>query len=268
MASRTATGSALRLRPLAPRARLALSGRDAHPPPGTPDKDVLNDRSKHLEKRLFDLQEALYAEGKRGLLIVLQGRDASGKDGTIEHVFAGVNPQGCSVTSFKRPTDIELAHDYLWRIHAAVPRRGMIGIFNRSHYEDVLAVRVHELVPRAVWSRRFEQINAFERLLSDEGTTILKFFLHVSRKEQAKRLKDRLDDPKKNWKYEAGDVGERKLWDDYTTAYRDVLRRCNTRWAPWSLVPADDKPLRNYLVCRTIVETLERMDPRYPEKTG
>jgi PPK2 family polyphosphate:nucleotide phosphotransferase len=215
-------------------------------------------------ERLQELQEVLWAEGKHALLIVLQAMDGGGKDGTIEHVMHGVNPQGCQVTSFKVPTEEELSHDFLWRIHKAAPRRGYIGIFNRSHYEDVLVVRVHNLVAEEVWRQRYEQINHFEKLLADSGTTILKFFLFISKKEQKKRFEQRLQDPKKNWKFSMGDVKERDYWDDYMRAYEDVLSKCSTPWAPWHIVPADHKWYRNLIVSQTIVEALEKLDMHFP----
>jgi PPK2 family polyphosphate:nucleotide phosphotransferase len=214
--------------------------------------------------RLAELQEILYAENRRALLIVLQGMDTGGKDGTIEHVFRGVNPQGCSVASFKRPSVEELAHDYLWRIHKHAPSRGMITIFNRSHYESVLVERVHSLVPKSVWSRRYDHINRFERMLSDEGTVILKFFLHISRQEQKERLEARLRDPSKNWKFDPRDLAERKLWNDYEAAYEEALRECSTEHAPWYIVPADRKWFRNWVISDIIVRTLQAMKLKYP----
>src|SRR5207244_2852383 len=178
------------------------------------------------------LQNKLYAESKRALLVVFQAMDTGGKDGAIEHVFSGVNPQGCSVTSFKQPSHEELAHDYLWRIHAAAPARGMIGIFNRSHYESVLVERVAKLAPKKVWSKRYDQINAFEEMLADEGTTILKFYLHISKAEQARRFQSRLDDPTKLWKFDPNDLKVRKQWDDYQDAYEDAITKCSTDHAP------------------------------------
>jgi PPK2 family polyphosphate:nucleotide phosphotransferase len=225
--------------------------------------DAADATAANLE-RLGELQQRLYGEAKRSLLIVLQGMDTSGKDGTIRHVFGGVNPQGCSVASFKAPTPIELAHDYLWRVHAQVPARGMITIFNRSHYESVLVERVQDLVPKKVWSRRYDQINQFERLLADEGTTILKFFLHISKKEQKQRLEDRLDDPSKHWKFDLHDLDVRKQWDQYTAAYEDALSRCSTDYAPWYAIPADHKWYRNWAISDVIVRTLEKMKPEYP----
>jgi PPK2 family polyphosphate:nucleotide phosphotransferase len=219
---------------------------------------------KHLEK-LRKLQGLLYAEAKRALLVVFQAMDAGGKDGAIEHVFSGLNPQGCSVTSFKAPSHEELAHDYLWRIHIATPRRGIIGIFNRSHYESVLVERVKKLVPKEVWSKRYDHINAFEKLLADEGTVILKFFLHISREEQKKRLEARLQDPTKNWKFSPLDLEERKRWDEYMDAYQDALEKCSTEDAPWFAVPSDHKWFRNWVISDTIVRTLEDMDMKYPD---
>ncbi len=218
-----------------------------------------------LNQRLEVLQELLYAEHKHKLLVVLQGRDAGGKDGTIRHVFEGVNPQGVKVAGFKAPTPIELDHDYLWRVHRRVPGKGEIVIFNRSHYEDVLVVRVHKLVPPEVWGRRFAQINDFERLLAEEGTTILKFYLNIGPDEQKERLQARLDEPHKRWKFNPGDLKERKLWPDYTRAYEDVLNKTSTEWAPWTVVPANRKWYRNLVIATTIIETLEGLDMRYPE---
>ena len=216
-------------------------------------------------KRLDELQDLLYAERKRALLVVLQGMDAAGKDGTIRHVMSGVNPQGCSVTSFKVPNSEELAHDFLWRIHKAVPEKGMIGIFNRSQYEDVLVVRVHNLVPKEVWKARYDEINRFERNLGENDVKILKFFLHISREEQQKRFRERLNDPHKKWKFSKADAAERKRWDDYITAYEAVLSRCSTEYAPWFIIPSDHKWFRNLAISRIIVETLEEFDMHYPK---
>jgi PPK2 family polyphosphate:nucleotide phosphotransferase len=218
-----------------------------------------------LNGELESLQELLYAEHRKKLLIVLQGMDTSGKDGTIRHVFEGVNPQGVRVANFKVPTALELDHDYLWRVHQQVPAKGEIVIFNRSHYEDVLVVRVHKLVSKEVWSMRFAQINDFERLLSEEGTTILKFFLHISIEEQKERLQARLDDPTKVWKFRMGDLAERKLWDQYERAYEDAISLTSTDWAPWYIVPADRKWYRNLVVASVIVKTLKALDMSYPE---
>ncbi len=217
-----------------------------------------------LTERLETLQELLWAEHEHKVLVVLQGMDTAGKDGTIRHVFEGVNPAGVRVAAFKTPTPEELAHDFLWRVHPKVPGRGELVIFNRSHYEDVLVVRVHELVPKKVWEPRYEQINAFEKLLADTGTTILKFFLHIDKDEQRERLQARVDDPRKRWKFRRGDLEERKLWDDYVAAYEDALARTTTEWAPWHVVPANKKWYRNLVVATVLVETLERLMMRYP----
>lgn len=217
-----------------------------------------------LEK-LGELQELLYAGHNHKVLIVLQGTDTSGKDGAVRHVMGGFNPAGVRVVSFKKPSEEELAHDYLWRVHAKTPGSGEIVVFNRSHYEDVLVVRVHELVPRDVWRLRYEQINAFERMLAENGTIILKFFLHISKGEQRKRLQDRLDDPTKRWKFQHGDLEERKLWADYTKAYEDVLSKTSTSWAPWWVIPANAKWYRNHLVGRIIEDALDGLKMEYPQ---
>jgi PPK2 family polyphosphate:nucleotide phosphotransferase len=216
-------------------------------------------------ERLSDLQDRIWAEGRHKVLVVLQGIDAAGKDGTLRHVMSAFNPQGCPVTSFKAPSSEELAHDYLWRVHRAVPGKGEIGVFNRSHYEDVLVVRVHGLVPEEVWSRRYDEINAFERLLANEGTTIVKFFLYIDRDEQRARFQARLDDPTKRWKFRLGDLEERKRWDEYIAAFEDVLERCSTDVAPWYLIPANHKWFRNLAVARILADTLDDLKPRYPE---
>jgi PPK2 family polyphosphate:nucleotide phosphotransferase len=217
-----------------------------------------------LNRRLGDLQEIFYAQGKHRLLIVLQAMDTGGKDSTIEHVFATVNPQGVRVINFKKPTDIEQAHDYLWRVHQHTPANGYITIFNRSHYEEVLIVRVHQTVAKAVWQRRYDHINDFERMLSDEGTTILKFFLHISKEEQRARLQSRIDTPRKHWKFDPTDLHERKLWDDYQAAYAEAIARTSTDVAPWYIVPADRKWYRNLVVAQIIVQTLEALKLTYP----
>ena len=256
----------MKLTPLDPHEKISLGDKAALPPRSLDaDDDVLDKKMDKLRARLDELQNALYAESKRSLLVVLQARDAGGKDGTIRRVFSSVNPQGCTVTAFKAPSALELAHDFLWRVHSAVPARGMIGIFNRSHYEDVLVVRVHKLVPKKVWKARYDQINDFERILTENGVTILKFFLHISQEEQRVRLCDRLTDSTKNWKFQPADLDERELWDEYTRAYVDVFRKCSTKYAPWFLVPADRKHARDYLVLEKIVSTLEEMDPLYPK---
>jgi PPK2 family polyphosphate:nucleotide phosphotransferase len=226
-------------------------------------KDVL----KELEaqrKRIRDLQERLYAENRQGLLVVLQAMDTGGKDGTIKHVFGGVNPQGCRISSFKAPSAEEANHDFLWRYHKSAPARGRIGIFNRSHYEDVLVVRVKGLVPEEVWRERYGLINAFERNLASNGITVLKFFLHISKDEQKRRLESRLADPDKRWKFSKNDIKERAFWDDYQAAFEDAINECSTHHAPWYVVPANKKWYRNLVVARTIADTLEALDPQFP----
>ena len=213
---------------------------------------------------LRELQRVLFAAHEHRLLVVLQGMDTAGKDGTIRHVFGPLNPQGVRVTGFKVPTPRELDHDYLWRVHPHTPGRGEIAVFNRSHYEDVLVVRVHGLAPEKVWRRRYRHIAEFERLLADEGTTILKFFLHISKKEQKERLQARLDDPAKNWKFNSGDLAERKLWPDYVAAYEEALSRTSKRAAPWYVVPSDRKWYRNLVVATVVRNTLRRMKLAYP----
>ncbi len=228
-------------------------------------KDKAELESQRLTGKLEALQELLYAEQKHKVLVILQGMDTSGKDGVIRHVFEGVNPQGVKVASFKVPSADEMAHDYLWRIHKQTPAKGELVIFNRSHYEDVLVVRVHGLVGKDVWSRRYDQINQFERILSDEGTKILKFFLHISPEEQKKRLQDRLDNPDKHWKFSVGDLNERKLWSDYASAYEDVLQKTSTEWAPWYLVPANHKWYRDLVIGTILVDALKGLDMNYPQ---
>lgn len=223
--------------------------------------------AKNLE-RLAVLQYLLYAEARRSVLVVLQGIDAGGKDGTIKHVMSGLNPQGVTVTSFKVPEGEEKRHDFLWRVHKAVPTFGDIGIFNRSHYEQVLVVRVHDLEPKPVWSKHYDQINDFERMLSDNGVTILKFLLYISKDEQAKRFRERLEDRTKNWKFSMGDVTEREYWDQYISAYEDMLRKCSTDYAPWYVIPANHKWFRNLAVSQVLVETMEKMDLKYPKPSG
>ena len=219
---------------------------------------------KELRDELIRLQNVLYAQNSQSLLIVLQAMDAGGKDGTIRKVFRGVNPQGVRVTSFKAPSKIERAHDFLWRIHKATPARGMIGVFNRSHYEDVLITRVEKMISDDVCQARYQQINDFENLLSDSGTRILKFYLHISPEEQKERFQDRLDVPEKNWKFDAGDLEKRKDWDKYMDAFQLALENCSTDTAPWHAIPADQKWYRNLAITRVIVETLKDMDPQYP----
>jgi len=218
-----------------------------------------------LNRRLADLQRKLWAESGQGLLVVLQAMDTGGKDGTIRHVFSGVNPQGVHVHGFGVPTEWEMRHDYLWRVHQRTPEKGAITIFNRSHYEDVLVVRVRGFVPEQTWSKRYEHIRDFERMLSDEGTTIVKLFLNISKDEQRERLMARLDEPEKNWKFRRGDLDDRDLWDDYQAAYQDALAHTSSKSAPWYVVPANRKWYRNLVVSNILIQTLERMDPQYPE---
>ena len=215
-------------------------------------------------RRMAELQEMMYAQRKHALLIVLQAMDAGGKDSTIRHVMDGFNPQGCHVYSFGVPTEKELAHDFLWRIHQVTPPRGFVSIFNRSHYEDVLVVRVKELVPEEVWRSRYEHINNFERLLADSGVTILKFYLHISKEEQRERLQDRLDRPDKQWKFNPADLQTRARWDDYMRAFEEAIDRCNKPWAPWYVVPANRKWYRNLVVSTAIVEAMEQLEMSYP----
>jgi PPK2 family polyphosphate:nucleotide phosphotransferase len=256
--------NAAKLVPITNARQIRIGDADAARPSSLPKGDELEKAAKHESRRIRKLQSALYADGRYALLVVLQGRDAAGKDGTVKKVFRSVNPMGCEVTSFKVPTEIERQHDFLWRIHQRVPQRRMIGIFNRSHYEDVLVTRVHKLVPKKVWSERFDRINDFEKMLSQNSVVILKFFLHVSRDEQKKRLIQRLSDRKKNWKFRLGDLDDRALWSDYAKAYRDAIANCSTSWARWHIVPADDEDARDYLVARKIADTLDALDLRYP----
>ena len=232
----------------------------------TRHKEALDEIGKDC-KRLTELQYLMYASNRQSLLIVLQALDAGGKDGTVNHVMSAMNPQGCSVTSFKAPTPQELAHDFLWRIHLHTPGRGRIAVFNRSHYEDVLIVRVHDLVPKAVWSGRYDLINAFETGLVANDTTILKFFLHISKEEQLERFKQRIDDPARNWKISESDYSERERWDDYKVAIEEALSRCSTADAPWFVIPANHKWFRNLAVARIVVETLEGLDMKMPRAT-
>ena len=230
--------------------------------PGTKEED--EKRLMELAARIDEQQELLYAEAKRGVLVVLQGMDTSGKDGTIRHVFREVDPLGVRAVRFKAPTEDELAHDFLWRVHPHAPAKGEVVIFNRSHYEDVLVVRVHKLISEAECKRRYELINAFERLLVDSGTVILKFYLHISKDEQRKRLQDRIDNPKKQWKFNVDDLAERKLWPDYMKAYTDALAATSTEWAPWYVVPSNSKMNRNLFVSSVLLDTLEGLKMQYP----
>jgi PPK2 family polyphosphate:nucleotide phosphotransferase len=218
-------------------------------------------------RKLHDLQYLMYAEDKRSLLICLQGRDAAGKDGTINHVLGAMNPQGCTVTGFKVPSKEEAAHDFLWRYHQHTPGRGQVAIFNRSHYEDVLVVRVHNLVPKKIWSRRYEHINDFERMLYENGTHILKFYLHIDPEEQLERFRQRIDDPARHWKISDGDYAERPYWDAYTKAFEDALGKCSTKHAPWFIIPSNHKWFRNLAISRIVAETLESLHMKFPEPT-
>jgi PPK2 family polyphosphate:nucleotide phosphotransferase len=247
--------------------RLSLSKWDPDDTLGWEKGDKTKAALEKSLKRLNELQYLLYAEKKRALLVVLQGLDAAGKDGTIRHVMSGVNPQGCHVTSFKKPSTEESAHDFLWRIHKAVPAFGDIGIFNRSQYEDVLIVRVHNLVPEAEWSKRYDEINDFEKMLRRNHVRILKFFLHISKNEQKRRFQERIDDRDKRWKISIDDFKERKFWDDYTAAYEDTLCRCSTPEAPWFVIPSNKKWFRNLAVSHIIAETLDGMNMKFPAPT-
>ena len=218
-----------------------------------------------LNKRLAALQRKLWAESERSLLIVLQATDTGGKDGTIRHVFKGVNPQGVHVRNFKQPSEWDLAHDYLWRVHAQTPEDGAMTIFNRSHYEDVLVVRVHRLMSKDVWSKRYHHIREFERMLVDEGTTIVKIYLDISKEEQAERFRERLADPDAIWKFRKGDLDDRALWDEYRQAYKEAIEETSTEYAPWYVVPANRKWYRNLVVSCILIQTLEKMNPQYPE---
>lgn len=256
-----------KLRPLEPIPTRAVSLRDIDPAatPGTADREEAERFFETEREALAPLQERLYAEGTRSLLIVLQGMDTAGKDGVVRHVITGMNPLGCRAVSFKRPTEEELGHDFLWRIHQKCPGKGEVVTFNRSHYEDVLAVRVRKIAPEPVWKARYELINNFEALLVHGGTTIIKIFLHISKEEQKERLLARLDDPDKNWKFDPGDVDDRKLWDEYQRAYEDLLEKTNTPHAPWYIVPADRKWYRNWATASIFRRTLDGMNPKPPK---
>ncbi len=228
-------------------------------------KDDTKKPLKKLHKKLLELQEILYAEGKHSLLIILQGMDTCGKDGTIRKVMSGINVQGCEVVNFKAPTEDDLSRDYLWRVHKSVPRKGKIGIFNRSQYEDVLVVRVHDLVPKSVWKKRYQHINDFERMLVENGTVVLKFFLNISKDEQKERLESRINTPSKHWKVNEADFHERTYWDDYMQAYEVVLEKCSTEWAPWYIIPANKKWYRDLVITERIVKTLENLNMKFPK---
>jgi len=230
-----------------------------------PDRQMAENEFRLLRDELVELQRRLYAENKHNLLVVLQAMDAGGKDGTIRRVFRGVNPQGVRVASFKAPSKKELAHDFLWRVHKEVPAKGMIGVFNRSQYEDVLIVRVDDLLPEEVWRPRYEMINDFERLLVGSGTSIIKIYLHISKEEQRDRFQARLDDHRKNWKFSLEDLEKRKQWDEYMIAYEEMLFKTTTKWAPWHVIPSDQKWYRNLAVVQLLVNKLRELNPQYPE---
>ena len=246
-----------------PDTRVQLADHDHGETLGWDKDDGEVETAKQLD-RLADLQDRLWAEARHAVLVVLQGIDAAGKDGTIKKVMTAFNPQGSPVTSFKVPSAEELAHDYLWRVHKAAPRKGEIGIFNRSHYEDVLVVRVHDLAPKSAWSKRYDQINDFERELSENGTTIVKFFLSIDKDEQRERFQARYDDPTKRWKFAMGDLAERKLWDDYQAAFDDMLSKTSTEVAPWYLIPANRKWFRDLAVSSILADTIDDLKPAYP----
>ena len=254
----------MKLEPVTSKRSIKLDDAHARPRGSLKSDKALERATEKQIKRISDLQRVLYADGRYALLIVLQGRDASGKDGTIRRVFTAVNPQGCTVASFKAPTELEQRHDFLWRVHAQVPPRGMIGIFNRSHYEDVLVPRVRASITKKEWSARYDEINDFEEMLSRNGVVILKFMLHISRDEQKRRLLERLTDETKNWKFRVGDLEDRAKWDDYTEAYEGALKHTGTKRAPWYIVPADDKDVRDWLIARTIADALDDLELRYP----
>jgi PPK2 family polyphosphate:nucleotide phosphotransferase len=257
-------GFALRFR-VAPGERAQLTRRNPADLSAVPDRNFAEQQCTHDAAAINDLQDRLYAEGRRALLVVLQGVDTAGKDGTIRKVFNQTGPLGVTVTPFRRPSEEELAHDFLWRAHLGCPRRGYIGIFNRSHYEDVLVARVRGLASPEIIEQRYAQINAFEKMLVENGTTVLKFMLHISKEEQRERLQARLDEPRSRWKFDPRDLEDRKLWDEYQAAYEVMLTRCSTEWAPWHVVPADRKWARNAVVAAIVRETLEAMDPKYPD---
>ncbi len=250
---------------IAPGSKIALSDIDPADTHGANKKDT-PDRFEKNCQRLAALQYLLYAEAKQSVLVVLQGIDAAGKDGTIKHVMSGLNPQGVTVTPFKVPEGAEKRHDYLWRVHKAAPETGMMGIFNRSHYEDVLVVRVHDLVPKSVWSKRYAQINDFERMLTGNRVHIVKFLLYISKEEQARRFRLRLEDKTKRWKFSPADIKEREYWDQYIEAYDEVLRKCSTDYAPWYVIPSNHKWFRNLAVSEILVDTMRNMKLKYPKE--
>jgi PPK2 family polyphosphate:nucleotide phosphotransferase len=247
-----------------PGSKLSLAKHDPRSTDGLPEKEKAKTETAEDAEAINEIQDRLFAENKRALLVVLQGIDCSGKDGTVRGVFNACGPLGIQVHSFRVPSEEERAHDYLWRVHNVCPPRGIIGIFNRSHYEDVLVVKVKGFASPEAIERRYDQINAFEKLLSENGTRVLKFMLNVSKDEQAERLKERVEDPAKQWKFNPGDLEDRKLWDQYMAAYETALSRCSTAHAPWHVVPADRNWSRNFIVGKIVRETLEEMDPKYP----
>jgi PPK2 family polyphosphate:nucleotide phosphotransferase len=244
-------------------ADISTRGKDFHK-----DREAAEEEFAELKKELVKLQELLYAESKQKLLVVLQAMDTGGKDSTIRNLFSGVNPQGVQVTSFKEPTQEELAHDFLWRIHKAVPANGYIGVFNRSHYEDIIVVRVANIFSESVWRPRYEQINHFEQLLTASGTRVLKFYLHISEEEQQQRLQERIDDPRKAWKFNPDDMAKRREWREYMQVYEDAFEQCTTDESPWYVIPADQKWYRNLAIARVVVAALREMDPKWPELAG
>jgi PPK2 family polyphosphate:nucleotide phosphotransferase len=250
---------------VAPGSSVRLTDRRAGATPGAAgDKDATHEATAALKEELVDLQARLWAEHRHAVLLVVQAIDAGGKDGMIRNVLSGTNPAGVQVTSFKQPTEEELDHDFLWRVHAHVPRKGHIGVFNRSHYEDVLVVRVHDLIDKPTWKRRYDQIRSFESHLAAEGTTIVKVFLHISKEEQRERLQARVDSPEGRWKFSLGDLPERALWKDYAAAFGDAIEATSTAEAPWFVIPADRKWYRDWAVTTILVDTLRQLDPQYP----
>jgi PPK2 family polyphosphate:nucleotide phosphotransferase len=247
-----------------PGTRVDLARIDANDTGIWSDKETAKTALREVRRRIKALQERLYAEHKQSLLIVLQATDTGGKDGTIKDVFGGLNPQGVRVQSFIKPSEEELDHDFLWRIHRHTPGKGVITVFNRSQYEDVLVVRVKQMIPESVWSTRYAAINDFEQNLVRNGTRILKFYLHISKDEQKERLQARLDDPEKTWKFNTGDLADRELWDEYQIAFQDAISKCSTKEAPWFVIPANRKWARNIAVAEIVAETLEAMDPEFP----
>jgi PPK2 family polyphosphate:nucleotide phosphotransferase len=248
-----------------PDERFSLADHDPADTDGLAGPDEVAGEYDDVRERIAGLQERLYAEEERSLLVVLQGIDAAGKDGAVKHVLRGTNPSGVRVYSFKEPSSEELAHDFLWRYHQATPGNGMIHVFNRSHYEDVLVVRVKDLAPEELWRSRFDSINDFERMLVREGTTILKILLHISKDEQLEKFRERLERQDKYWKWSSNDIKERERWDDYQQAYEQAVSATSTSWAPWYVVPADHRWYRNYVIARVLAGTLQAMGPRFPE---